>query len=318
MVGRTLLRAFWHILSSDVLSRTGYDSHPATVALKPWTPAFSVASGLSILNYPTDFFELVRNGMIRVHVADVRELSSRSVVLASGQILHSDALIACTGWKHRPQMSFSPPGIETLLGLPCASRDAELESRLADTDTYILTEFPYLASTATHKSSDKFGREYTQQHVSPHETDPTVSIVDKHALAPYLLYRFMIPPGFAASRSFAFAGTLMTISTPLVAQTQALWLAAYFSKSLDLPTAHKMQRETLLHARFGRWRYPASAGATVFPDFVFDALPYLDLLLTDLGIEKYRKGGGIREVLEAYGPEDYRDLPGEWRRRSSS
>lgn len=48
------------------------------------------------------------------------------------------------------------------------------------------------------------------------------------------------------------------------------------------------------------------------PDVVFDTLPYFDVLLRDLGLEARRKGGGVREVVSSYGPEDWRGLVGEW------
>lgn len=74
----------------------------------------------------------------------------------------------------------------------------------------------------------------------------------------------------------------------------------------------EIEYETVLHSRFGRWRYPGGFGAR-FPDFVFDGVPYLDLLLRDLGLRRWRKGSAVKEVLEAYGPEDYRGLVGEWK-----
>lgn len=72
--------------------------------------------------------------------------------------------------------------------------------------------------------------------------------------------------------------------------------------------------ETLLHNRFGKWRYPGpgAAKAGKYPDFVFDALPYLDLLLSDLGLRVHRKGGWWSEICEAYSPRDYKGLVGEW------
>lgn len=48
-----------------------------------------------------------------------------------------------------------------------------------------------------------------------------------------------------------------------------------------------MYDATLL-TRFGKWRHPFSR-ADNLPDFTFDALPYFDLLLGDLGLRKWRK-----------------------------
>jgi hypothetical protein len=66
-----------------------------------------------------------------------------------------------------------------------------------------------------------------------------------------------------------------------------------------------------LHSRFGRWRYPCGYGGR-FPDFVFDAVPYLDMLCKDLGLQNRRKGTLWKEVFEAYGPEDYKGIAEEW------
>jgi hypothetical protein len=45
---------------------------------------------------------------------------------------------------------------------------------------------------------------------------------------------------------------------------------------------------------------------------VFDAVPYMDMLLKDVGLRSHRKSGRIAEWTEPYGPEDYKGLIGEW------
>ena len=67
--------------------------------------------------------------------------------------------------------------------------------------------------------------------------------------------------------------------------------------------------ETALHSQFGVHRYRGGFGKRN-PDFVFDAVPYVDLLLRDLGLDYTRKGG--LKWLEPYGVEDYRGLVEEW------
>jgi hypothetical protein len=45
----------------------------------------------------------------------------------------------------------------------------------------------------------------------------------------------------------------------------------------------------------------------------FDSLPYVDLLLNDLGLPCHRKGGwGWRELFVPYNQSDYRGLVTEW------
>jgi hypothetical protein len=58
-------------------------------------------------------------------------------------------------------------------------------------------------------------------------------------------------------------------------------------------------------------RYPTGYGANL-PDFVFDALPYIDLLLQDLGLKVNRKPGLWAEIFHPYSPRDFVGLVDEW------
>ncbi|KAF5537674.1 dimethylaniline monooxygenase [Fusarium phyllophilum] len=51
-----------------------YDNYPETKKLKPWYDVFWISSGLSILNFNKDFFDLVCDGKIRVHIDNVKRL----------------------------------------------------------------------------------------------------------------------------------------------------------------------------------------------------------------------------------------------------
>ena len=42
------------------------------------------------------------------------------------------------------------------------------------------------------------------------------------------------------------------------------------------------------------------------------ALPYLDMLLSDLGLDRHRKRTAIAEVFSPYGPADYTGIVNEW------
>ena len=370
-IGRKVISAFWAILAGDVDSLNKYSSHPETAKLKPWQPVFGVGSGLCILNYPTDWFELVRSGKIRVHIADVSRLSDHTVHLSTGASLHTSALICATGWVHRPPLKFLPVGLDAELGLPhFASTPDDLG---AAAEAEILNRYPYLQTQEPSKAQ--------QKPIPGSEADPAI------INTPYLLYRFMVPTADVLkdepARDIGFSGMIMTISTPLCAQAQALWLTAYLDGKLtprvvsveppaapssDLssrsladstapsatamnekfgsvtitssaipntpnvdkpssvpfsapvpartptPTQSDIFWETQLQNRFGKWRYTAGHGS-LFPDFVFDAIPHLDMLLGDLGLRSRRKVASFwnwREVLEPYGPEDYRGLVGEW------
>ncbi|KAL1966821.1 hypothetical protein VTN77DRAFT_3786 [Rasamsonia byssochlamydoides] len=311
-LGRKIVNAFWGILANDVVQLNGYDKHPETKKLKPWISPFWVASGLSIFNYPTDFFDYVRDGTIKVHIADVTHLSSKTVHLSTGESLSSDALICCTGWKSTPPLKFLPEGIDRELGLPW-SADVLDEGLIKDADEEILRRFPRLRD----------------QPAGNHKYKPLSRDAAAEAPHPFRLTRFMVPPSMIKDRSIAFLGITMTINTTIIAQTQALWATAYFDDKLEVkPTVSRpagkdkadtdassesdLEWETALHSEFGKWRYPGGFGRQN-PDFVFDAIPYVDLLLRDLGLRTHRKGSLLAEMFHPYGPEDYRGIVDEWK-----
>ncbi|KAG2173103.1 hypothetical protein INT43_004476 [Umbelopsis isabellina] len=312
-IGRKIVDAFWRILEQDLVQLNGYDNHPETKKLMPWTPSFWTATSLSILNYPTDFFEYVRNGTVRIHIADIKHLTSKTVHLSTDEELPTDALICSTGWRCSPAIKFLPEGIENDLGLPW-SKDKLDEQLLKDADDEILHRFPRLRDQPTMNPKYK----------------PLSKDSDSFAPHPFRLARFMIPLPMIKERSIAFVGFMITIDTSILAQTQALWTTAFFSDKLSVvanayPPSKSdksitkdedsgmtgIEWETALHTQFCKWRYPGGYGKR-YPDFVFDAIPYFDLLLKDLGLPNHRKKGHLAEIFSSYGPEDYRGLTEEW------
>lgn len=304
-IGRSVVDTFWGILGGDVLALNKYDAHPETKKLKPWSNAFFVASSFSILNYPTDFFDVVRSGKVHVHIDEVVSLGPNTVHLASGTKLTVDALVSASGWKHSPALQFLPSTVD--VGLPQKSSVAESNPLFAKADEEILSRFPRLK--AQPKAPDFKPLEETKG-----VEDPKGESEDNYG--PYTLYRFMVPPSLVGDRDIAFAGAIMTFTTSLIAQAQGLWISAYFASdsSSPLPVGTKpedIEYSAILHNRFGKWRYPQGRGAH-FPDMVFDALPYIDLLLQDLKLQRWRKGGNVAEIFSPYGPEDYKGLVEEW------
>lgn len=299
-IGRKIVDTFWGILGGDVLELNGYDKHPETKKLKPWSNPMFIGSGLSILNYDEDFFDLVRAGKIQVHIADIDSLSDHTVNLSNGEKIHADAFICSTGWKHHPPVKFLPEGSDAKYGLP-HSRDVEPES-VKTADNEIMRTFPRLRDQPIQN------KKYTDPQTEKSDVDAPMNLN-----APYQLYKFMVPPALIKDRNLGFAGVPMHISTSSIATVQALWLSAYFDEQMPLPNGQdEIDYETILHSRFGKWRYPAGHGAQ-YPDFVFDALPYLDMLLKQLGLKNHRKGGATAEMFSPYGPEDYKGLIDEFK-----
>ncbi|KAI1132503.1 hypothetical protein F5Y10DRAFT_231280, partial [Nemania abortiva] len=315
-LGRFLVNLFWRVLGNDVIQLNKYDSHPKTAKLKPWLDAMYVAGSLSILNYERNFFELIKSdkNLVDIHIGEISSLSPRRVHLDDGTILESDAFVLNTGWNHVPSIKFLPEGIEKELGIPHALDTARLplesdlgnqSSLLERADDEILRRFPIL------KTQPVWNKSFTPLP----DHDPS-------KLTPYMLYRFLVPasPRFLRLRDTAFIGLQNNLSTVITSHITALWISAYFSGRLarspsvaiaNLEATKQLQYETVLHNRFGKWRYPTDWGNRA-PNFIFDALPYLDLLQHDLGINPYKKGGMLTEMILPYGPEDYRNITDEW------
>ncbi|KAK3316905.1 hypothetical protein B0H66DRAFT_562381 [Apodospora peruviana] len=328
-VGRGLVNQFWKTLGGDVITLNGYDSHPETAKLKPWTEAMFTATSFSILNYDTDFFELVKrpDSNIKIHIGEIDHLSPGRVHMADGTSFASDALLANTGWKHVPPMKFLPEGIDVELGLPhrinaTDPRPEDLANQqqlLEKADNEILRRFPRL------KDQPVWNKNYVPiTETKGIDSNSADEVTPCTPLTPYMLHHFIVPPSerFLRSRDVAFIGMVSNFSNIITAHVQGLWISAYFSGKLAIDPAkavgHETQMEelryqTVLHNRFGKWRYPTDWGSKA-PSFIFDAVPYLDLLLKDLGLEIYRKTGkGFgAEMYDPYGPEDYRGINEEW------
>lgn len=319
-LGRKIVDAFWAILADDVVQLNEYDKHPETKKLKPWVSPFWIASSLSILNYPTNFFDLVKDGTIKVHIADLERLSDHTVHLSSGEALPSSALICSTGWRCTPNLKFLPEGIDRELGFPW-SVDPLNENLVKEAGEEILRRFPRL------RDQPKPNPNYTPLNEQSEAAVPH----------PFRLAKFMVPLSLVKERSLAFMGITMTINTTLIAQTQALWISAYFKGDLtpttrescplavraasDLKTEDTSEIdlawETALFTEFGKYRYPGGFGRRN-PDFVFDAIPYVDLMLGELGLSPQRKHGLLARCFQPYGAEDYRGLVEEWKSKQST
>lgn len=118
-LGRRVVRGFWYVLGEDAINLNRLREHKETRKLVPWRGAFEVANCLGIHNYSTNFFDLVREGRVRVVVDEVQGFEDGSEVqLKSGEILTVDAVVCATGWKAGCSIRFEPEELKEQLGLP--------------------------------------------------------------------------------------------------------------------------------------------------------------------------------------------------------
>ncbi|KAI9148858.1 FAD-dependent monooxygenase DEP4 [Paramyrothecium foliicola] len=284
-LGRILVGLFWSLLSSSIVAQNGYNTHPELKKLKPWNSAFWIGSSISILNYDKPWFDLVRDGKVCVHIAQIDHLEKNKVILEDGTVLSSEVLVCSTGWKKGPSVKFG--GLDEA-GLGLAMSPEEKKAANASYDKTVLTMFPGL-------------RNQPKLRFTPGDADPV------------RFYRFMVPSGMIKQKNLAYAGMVLHIGTSMNATIQGLWIAAFLGGKLDkIPESRaEVIDEIMLHTQWGKWRYPCGLGASL-PDLVLDSLPYLDLLLSDLGLKTKRKLSIWKEIIEPYTPHDMPGLVEEW------
>ena len=304
-LGRQIVKLFWGILGGLVISANKYSSHPELEKLRPWTSAFWMGNALSVHNYETDWFQLVKQGKISVHIADVTSLSGNKVYLSGGKVVVADTFVCCTGWKVKPPITFLPDDVTTKLGLPGVSAPED-DILCQKAKKEIIRSAPELR--------------WGPSKLLPKGSAPIVSTRESRISLPYRLYRFMVPPAetFLEKKNIAFMGAHLAVPAITVAQTQALWITAFFQgliPHLEAPNLNSdaIRYQTILHAEYCRLRHPPAGGGAGerCPDLIFDGFLYNDLLLRDVKIENFRKQGVWQELFERYLPKDYAGLTTE-------
>ncbi|CAI7660048.1 unnamed protein product [Penicillium bialowiezense] len=305
-LGCLIVRLFWACLQWDMIRVNRYSDHEETAKLKPWFKPLWVGTAVSILNFPSDIFGLIQQGLVKVHIADVERLEPCRVVLSNGEdSLGTRALILCTGWKVSPGIRFLPDGIDQDMGFPWAADPID-RGLVEQAHKDIRTRLPMLHT----------GPESRTYHTQDMEVEiPT----DETVLHPFRLARFIAPLGLWDDHSIAFLGIVNTFNTSIVTEVQALWALVYLNHGSELHHHGGEEvrvRETALHTEFCALRSPVGHGVRT-ADFVFEVMPYLDLLLRDLGISTVRKASWWEDLFVPHRPRDYAGLVEEWKMRLS-
>ncbi|KAH7478859.1 hypothetical protein FOMA001_g10471 [Fusarium oxysporum f. sp. matthiolae] len=122
----------------------------------------------------------------------------------------------------------------------------------------------------------------------------------------------MAPPGLTSrsDNSIVFIKMVHSTANIIIAETQALWAYAYLNGMIDM-NKDKVYQETALSSCYGRLRYPCGFSAW-YPEFVYDTVPYADMLLRDLGVRSRRKRIATQEVFSGYTIQDYKGINREW------
>ena len=343
-LGRWVVDRFWDKLGSDVIDQTHIANHPETKKLRPDQSTFWYGINIAILNYPTDIFDFVRSGQVKVIREDVAGIEdAKTMKFKGGSTVQTDALVCSMGWRFEPSIEFRPKEMHADLGIPSAdltSTQKEVWDRLnARADLEIFERFPRLISGPKIDPEPLVVPQILLNSELADTAAPRVA-----EASPWRLWRGMVPPA-VTTRDLVFLGFVQTPQGALRSEVSSIWAYAYMYDKLkgpfksvikpsrplhlgqtlptkkQLPAAEKgefdeLMYDTALFNRFGKWRTPWGYGAR-YPDVAFDGIPYLDLLLRDLGLRNWRKGWGwLGELLGGgYGPADYRGLVEEWKQK---
>ena len=307
-LGQVMCRWMWTCLDMHIRKLNGFHDQRLS-KLEPWATPFWVGNSLSIHNYDTNWFELVRQGHVTVHISEVEHLSRNTVHLASGETLAADTLICCTGWKAEPFVRFEPAHFSSYIKLDTKSSDAVEQTRAATQDLY--RQRSYL-STLPHRTAN---------------APPVPTEVTKNAPPPiYQLYRMVVPcrQDLLTTQSLAFIGLHASVHTVMVAQAQALWITAYFKDKIEHLSPSRISPDAItynatLQTAYEQLRRPKDTGGAAgrYPDLVFDSLPYIDTLLRDLNLNPRRKKNIWNELVQPYRPADYAGLVDEWLQKNT-
>ena len=301
-LGRKTISTFFSTIQRGIIRSNRYDTHHDIARLKPRTDLFWHGSDVNILNYDHDVFEYVQNGRIKVRNADIVEMNSGTISLSDGSKTCVELLVCATGWVFSPALEFV--GISKQdLGIPTFEGPSTRDLR-ARADREIFEKFPILGYRSTRDSTKGLN-----------------ASIDSDSKGPYRLYRFTVPPKMLFSQSISFAGAHQSILTCAVAQAQALWIVAFFDHKMvhlqpsnDTGGLKRLQKEVeyeaLLHSQFCKRRCPHGSGPRN-PDFSSDSIPFIDLLLSDLGLRTHRKPNMLSELFESYTLQDYKGLVSE-------
>ncbi|RDW88948.1 hypothetical protein BP6252_00980 [Coleophoma cylindrospora] len=287
-IGRAILRGFFGFIHSDILETGRYHAHPETKKLIP--PASVIWNGTSvgIFNYPKDFFEMVRKGLVDVHIEDIDMLLDNGMRLANGTEIKADVIVCATGWENTPTLKILPAALTDKCGLSTVPPDADIV-RAADQE--LMQKYPELRDQPP--AGGKIGEREREQ-------------------SSWRLYRGIAPPAFIQSHNLAYNGMNVSLRGFLVGEISALWITAFLDGKLAavLPSEEDAAWDALLESRFYRYRSPNGLGPK-YIDMVFELMPYVDQLMRDLGLNATRKRGW-RELFEFYHTPDYKGVVQEW------
>ncbi|KUJ08232.1 flavin-binding monooxygenase-like protein-like protein [Mollisia scopiformis] len=278
-VGRWLVGFIFTALDKsirDVANYKGRASEKGFKGLEYDTPIFWQNGTGGAVHHPDLWSSIAEN--VSVYREDITSLGPKSLTFTSGLTIPTDALLLGTGWKLGLEF-FSPSSLLSLdLPHDPSTEDPAIaekwKSLEQEGDAKILRKFPILANPPPHH----------------HRKIPTT---------PYRLHHCIAP---LHDRSIVFLNHITAGNKLFAAEAQAMWVCAYFSGDIKLPSIEEREKRIAEWLAWGKRRYLSNGEIGTFA--VFDAVGYADLLLGEMGVRRYREKGWWRFWMEPFWPSD--------------
>lgn len=193
------------------------------------------------------FWDAVRAPNVQIHRSAIESVSGEAsskegaiISLADGTTLPlTDLLIQATGWKPNVPVEFTPPPLTLQLGLSCRVPRAVLADTDGVQDVKVDPEIKRLIQYwdgIDSVSASRIRRVFGPNSRPPKDVvESTTAPTDEFEFSPYRLFRRMVAPELVedGDRSFVALGFVLTATTAVVAEVQALWAAAFLTGGLD-------------------------------------------------------------------------------------
>ncbi|KAJ5823799.1 hypothetical protein N7447_006139 [Penicillium robsamsonii] len=345
-VGRWWIGWLWRSIDKGLEETAQYGSDPKMKKLRPENSVVSCASGIGIANHE-DLWEIIRLPHVNVYrsaitdiVATMPDQTTDSSAKASVHLSNSnsidevDLVIHATGYKPIVPIRFEPAGLRLELGLSAlvnSGGEDIRENREIPAGTPERINGP-LESTMKDRINhwedlDRRSEVMVRKTLNATRcafTDRSPpSWAESHKLVPHRLFRRMVAPELIAQgdRSFATLGVILSSTIAVVAEVQALWVAAFLTGGLDSPVEIKStpnQALSLKNLSLVDMENAISEdvvlGSLTGTGLEVEAIQYNDMLLRDLGLNPHRLGGGFyTELTGVYGPSVYARIVDEWK-----
>jgi len=239
-----------------------------------------------------EFVKQLHSGeLIQVHRASIDSMSGSEISLSNGSRLKADAVVFATGWEY--QSEIFDPALALELGISASSESEDFTIAKYWNDLHVKADAEVL------EVLPRLGRPppYHQRTI-----DDT----------PTRLYRQILPSSLAAKNdnSLVVLGLVTSILTSIYAEVSALWGVAWMEGLLQqvhpTPSKAEMDYEIAKIIAWSTRRYPSRGKTRQIASAEIQQA--VDLLMTDMGLEIWRKGGWFKDAVVPYNSQDYKGL----------